>query len=153
MRVWENIFCAFWSILEFIRVTLGVKWRHQLPSVVITWKTYKWQHWFRKGSIFVYIKIWSFELKEIFYSWNSIKNLVFWIVKYFIYYFWKPVNLEEMVTAQHNDHDPQADVVFVIEATSMNGTFINELKSSYILPILEWVFHNYYCKNIVYIVT
>lgn len=42
-----------------------------------------------------------------------------------------------MVNTLSNEAESQADVVFVIEATSMNGTFINELKSNYILPILE----------------
>lgn len=38
---------------------------------------------------------------------------------------------------QNGDPELQADVVFIIEATSMNGTYINELKSGYITPILE----------------
>lgn len=33
--------------------------------------------------------------------------------------------------------EPQIEVVFVVEATSMNGTYVNELKTSYIHPILE----------------
>lgn len=43
----------------------------------------------------------------------------------------------EMVALQNSDSELQADVVFIIEATSMNGTYVNELKSSYITPILE----------------
>lgn len=43
-----------------------------------------------------------------------------------------------MVAMQNGDSELQTDVVFIIEATSMNGTYINELKSSYITPILEY---------------
>ncbi|KAK7582357.1 hypothetical protein V9T40_013802 [Parthenolecanium corni] len=43
-----------------------------------------------------------------------------------------------MVAMQNGDPELQADVVFIIEATSMNGTYINELKSGYITPILEY---------------
>lgn len=35
------------------------------------------------------------------------------------------------------DHGLQADVIFVIEATAINGAYINDLKTNYILPSLE----------------
>lgn len=31
----------------------------------------------------------------------------------------------------------QAEIVFVIEATAVNGAFINELKVNYLIPTLE----------------
>ncbi|XP_060532010.1 mediator of RNA polymerase II transcription subunit 25 isoform X2 [Cylas formicarius] len=36
------------------------------------------------------------------------------------------------------DHGLQADVVFVIEATAVNGAYINDIKSNYIIPSLEY---------------
>lgn len=39
----------------------------------------------------------------------------------------------------HIEHDVPMDVVFLIEATAMNGIYINELKTNYIQPILEYV--------------
>lgn len=31
----------------------------------------------------------------------------------------------------------QADVIFVIEGTAVNGAYLNDLKTSYIIPTLE----------------
>lgn len=42
-----------------------------------------------------------------------------------------------MVNGQYMDYEVQTDVVFLIEATSMNGTYVNELKTGYIHQILE----------------
>lgn len=36
------------------------------------------------------------------------------------------------------ESDSVADVVFVIENTAINGAYLNELKSNYILPTLEY---------------
>lgn len=33
----------------------------------------------------------------------------------------------------------QADVIFVIEGTAVNGAYLNDLKTSYIIPTLESV--------------
>lgn len=35
------------------------------------------------------------------------------------------------------DHGIQADIIFVIEATAVNGAYINDLKTNYIIPCLE----------------
>lgn len=35
------------------------------------------------------------------------------------------------------DHSLQADVIFVIEGTAVNGAYINDLKTNYIIPSLE----------------
>ena len=35
------------------------------------------------------------------------------------------------------EHGLQADVVFLIEATAVNGAYINDIKSNYIIPTLE----------------
>lgn len=35
------------------------------------------------------------------------------------------------------EHGMQADVVFVIEATAINGAYINDIKSHYVIPSLE----------------
>lgn len=43
-----------------------------------------------------------------------------------------------MVTATL-DHCIQADVVFVIEGTATNGAYLNEFKTNYIVPTLEYV--------------
>lgn len=37
------------------------------------------------------------------------------------------------------EHGLQADVLFVIEATAVNGAYLNDIKSHYIIPALEWV--------------
>lgn len=31
----------------------------------------------------------------------------------------------------------QADVIFVVESSAMNGAYLNELKANYIIPSLE----------------
>lgn len=35
------------------------------------------------------------------------------------------------------DHALQADIIFVIEGTAVNGAYINDLKTNYIIPSLE----------------
>lgn len=37
-----------------------------------------------------------------------------------------------------SDIENIADVVFVIEATAINGAYINDLKTNYIIPTLEY---------------
>lgn len=37
------------------------------------------------------------------------------------------------------DHVVQADVIFLIESTAVNGAYIADLKTNYIIPSLEWV--------------
>lgn len=41
----------------------------------------------------------------------------------------------KMVSA---DLDSLADVVFLIEGTAINGAYINDIKSNYIIPTLEY---------------
>jgi mediator of RNA polymerase II transcription subunit 25 len=36
------------------------------------------------------------------------------------------------------DHGLQADIIFVIEGTAVNGAYINDLKTNYIIPSLEY---------------
>ncbi|XP_018326759.1 mediator of RNA polymerase II transcription subunit 25 isoform X2 [Agrilus planipennis] len=36
------------------------------------------------------------------------------------------------------DHNIQADIVFVVEGTAINGAYINDLKTNYIIPSLEY---------------
>lgn len=31
----------------------------------------------------------------------------------------------------------QADVIFIIEGTAINGAYLNDLKTSYVIPTLE----------------
>ena len=33
--------------------------------------------------------------------------------------------------------DPQADIIFVVEGTAVNGAYINDLKTHYIIPALQ----------------
>lgn len=40
------------------------------------------------------------------------------------------------------EHGLQADVIFVIEGTAVNGAYLNDIKSNYIIPSLEWVCFN-----------
>lgn len=35
------------------------------------------------------------------------------------------------------DHSIQADIIFVIEGTAINGAYMNEMKSNYVIPTLE----------------
>lgn len=35
------------------------------------------------------------------------------------------------------EHGLQADVIFVIESTAINGAYLNDIKSHYIIPALE----------------
>lgn len=35
------------------------------------------------------------------------------------------------------DHGTQADVIFVIEGTAINGAYMNDLKTNYVIPTLE----------------
>lgn len=35
------------------------------------------------------------------------------------------------------EHGIQADVVFVIEGTAVNGAYLNDLKTNYVIPTLE----------------
>lgn len=37
------------------------------------------------------------------------------------------------------DHGLQADIIFVIEGTAVNGAYLNDLKTNYLIPTLEWV--------------
>jgi mediator of RNA polymerase II transcription subunit 25 len=41
-----------------------------------------------------------------------------------------------MVTGP-NEHGIQADVIFVIEGTAVNGAYLNDLKTNYLIPTLE----------------
>lgn len=41
------------------------------------------------------------------------------------------------MVANAPDTPVQAEVIFVIEATSSNGAYISELKTNYIVPTLE----------------
>ena len=36
------------------------------------------------------------------------------------------------------EHGMQADVVFIIESTASNGAYLNEFKTNYIIPTLEY---------------
>lgn len=42
-----------------------------------------------------------------------------------------------MMAVNAPDSPTQAEVIFVIEATSANSAYINELKINYIVPTLE----------------
>lgn len=33
--------------------------------------------------------------------------------------------------------DPRADIIFVVEGTAVNGAYINDLKTNYIMPALQ----------------
>lgn len=35
------------------------------------------------------------------------------------------------------EHGVQADVIFLIEGTAVNGAYINDIKTNYIIPSLE----------------
>lgn len=35
------------------------------------------------------------------------------------------------------DHTVQADIIFVIEGTAINGAYMNEMKTTYVVPTLE----------------
>lgn len=35
------------------------------------------------------------------------------------------------------EHIMQADIIFMLEATAVNGAYINDLKTNYIIPTLE----------------
>lgn len=35
------------------------------------------------------------------------------------------------------EHGLQADIVFVVEGTAINGAYIHDLKTNYIIPALE----------------
>ncbi|KAL0272772.1 UNVERIFIED_CONTAM: hypothetical protein PYX00_005619 [Menopon gallinae] len=37
-----------------------------------------------------------------------------------------------------NDHAMQADIIFVIEGTAINGAYLNDLKTNYLMPTLEY---------------
>lgn len=41
-----------------------------------------------------------------------------------------------MVTGP-SEHGIQADVIFVIEGTAVNGAYLNDLKTNYLIPTLE----------------
>jgi mediator of RNA polymerase II transcription subunit 25 len=36
------------------------------------------------------------------------------------------------------DHGVQADIMFVIEGTAINGAYLNDLKTNYLIPTLEY---------------
>lgn len=52
------------------------------------------------------------------------------INKYFLSY------SRTMVTGPA-EHGIQADVIFVIEGTAVNGAYLNDLKTNYLIPTLE----------------
>lgn len=33
--------------------------------------------------------------------------------------------------------DPKADIIFVVEGTAVNGAYINDLKTNYVIPTLQ----------------
>ncbi|XP_054259504.1 mediator of RNA polymerase II transcription subunit 25-like [Macrosteles quadrilineatus] len=49
------------------------------------------------------------------------------------------------------DHTIQADIIFVIEGTAINGAYLNDLKSNYIIPTLEYfsqgTIEDYVCES------
>lgn len=45
-----------------------------------------------------------------------------------------------VVSVGPSEHCLQADVIFIVEATAVNGAYINDLKTNYIIPSLEYVF-------------
>lgn len=36
------------------------------------------------------------------------------------------------------EHGVQADIMFVIEGTAINGAYLNDLKTNYLIPTLEF---------------
>lgn len=46
-----------------------------------------------------------------------------------------------MMVVGGQDHVIQADIVFVIEGTAINGAYLNDLKSYYVIPTLEYFSH------------
>lgn len=42
-----------------------------------------------------------------------------------------------MVVGPAVDHTIQADIIFVIEGTAINGAYMNDMKSNYVIPTLE----------------
>lgn len=41
------------------------------------------------------------------------------------------------MVAGPTEHGIQADVIFVIEGTAVNGAYLNDLKTNYLTPTLE----------------
>jgi len=61
-----------------------------------------------------------------------VKSLLFvWLFIFFILFFRK-----KMVVGP-SELGPQADIVFVIEGTAVNGAYFNDIKEKYIIPTLE----------------
>lgn len=52
------------------------------------------------------------------------------INKYFLAY-------SRIMVTGPNEHGIQADVIFVIEGTAVNGAYLNDLKTNYLIPTLE----------------
>lgn len=42
-----------------------------------------------------------------------------------------------IMVAGTTEHGIQADIVFVIEGTAINGAYLNDLKVNYVIPTLE----------------
>lgn len=37
-----------------------------------------------------------------------------------------------------SEHGSQVDVIFVIEGTAVNGAYLNDLKTNYLIPTVEY---------------
>lgn len=57
-------------------------------------------------------------------------------ILYIFFYFIILKNGVKMV-AGPTEHGIQADVIFVIEGTAVNGAYLNDLKTNYLTPTLE----------------
>lgn len=56
------------------------------------------------------------------------------IILFYVFFILK--NGVKMV-AGPTEHGIQADVIFVIEGTAVNGAYLNDLKTNYLTPTLE----------------
>lgn len=63
------------------------------------------------------------------------KNLILFVI--FILYIFIILKNGVKMVAGPTEHGIQADVIFVIEGTAVNGAYLNDLKTNYLTPTLE----------------
>lgn len=63
------------------------------------------------------------------------KNLILFVI--FILYIFIILKNGVKMVAGPTEHGIQADVIFIIEGTAVNGAYLNDLKTNYLTPTLE----------------
>ena len=67
----------------------------------------------------------------------SVKSIISFVAYFFLHTVCDILKSGVKMVAGPTEHGIQADVIFVIEGTAVNGAYLNDLKTNYLTPTLE----------------